>query len=69
MLVQKFVPSFKFLRLKIKSSILWAMPALMTQLIKHLSPASYCLYLLYVVQDGYGNHFQQTKFLLQFCLG
>ena len=45
------------------------MPALMTQLItliKQLSPASYHLYFLYVVQGGYGKHFQQTKFLLQF---
>ena len=42
-----FDPNFKFLRLKIKSSNLRAMPALMTQLItliKQLSPASYHLY-------------------------
>ena len=67
-----FVPNFKFLRLKIESSIVRAMPALMTQhitLIKQLSPASYYLYFLYGVQGGYENHFQQTKFLLQFCLG
>ena len=44
----------------------------MTQLItliKQLSPASHHLYCWYVVQGGYGNHFQQTKFLLQFRLG
>ena len=67
-----FVSNFKFLRLKIESSIVTAMPALMTQLItliKQLSPASYYLYFLDGVQGGYENHFQQTKFLLQFCLG
>ena len=28
-----------------------------------------CSIFWYVIQGGYGNQFQQTKFLLQFCLG